>query len=118
MLTAVAVAVTNTGLLDVLRPAPPVEELAFERVSLAEDEITLQVVNGGPDAVTIAQLTVDDAFWNFSIAPSATIPRLGRATITIPYPWVEEEAYEVTLLSSTGVTLNPNDCAIITRTHE
>ena len=104
LLTAVAVTVTNTGLLDVLRPAPPVEELTFERVSLAKDEITLQVVNGGPDPVTIAQLTVDDAFWNFSIVPSATIPRLGRATITIPYPWVEEEAYEVSLLSSTGAT--------------
>ncbi len=104
LLTAVAVAVTNTGLLDVLRPAPPVEEIAFERVTLAPGEIKIQVANGGPDPVTIAQLTIDDAFWNFSIVPSATIPRLGRATITIPYPWVEEEAYEVSLLSSTGVT--------------
>ncbi len=106
LLTVVAVIVTNTRLLDVLRPAPPVEEIAFERVSLAPGEITLQVANGGPDPVTIAQLTVDDAFWNFSIVPSATIPRLGRATITIPYPWVEEEAYEVALLSSTGVTFS------------
>ena len=61
LLTVVAVVVTNTGLLDVLRPAPPVEEIAFERVSLAPGGITLQVVNGGPDPVTIAQLTVDDA---------------------------------------------------------
>ena len=106
LLTAVAVAVTNTGLLDLLRPAPPVEEIAFERVSLAPGEITIQVANGGPDPVTIAQVTVDDAFWNFSIVPSATIPRLGRATITIPYPWVEEEAYEIALLSSTGVTFS------------
>lgn len=106
LLTVVAVAVTNTGLLELLRPAPPVEEIAFERVSLAPGEITLQVANGGPDPVTIAQVTVDDAFWNFSIVPSATIPRLGRATITIPYPWVEEEAYEVALLSSTGLTFS------------
>ncbi|MCH7683023.1 MAG: hypothetical protein IIB35_04790 [Gemmatimonadetes bacterium] len=106
LLTAVAVAVTNTGLLDLLRPAPPVEEIAFERVSLAPGEITIQVANGGPDPVTIAQVTVDNAFWNFSIVPAATIPRLGRATITIPYPWVEEEAYEIALLSSTGVTFS------------
>ncbi|MCH8144173.1 MAG: metal transporter [Gemmatimonadetes bacterium] len=106
LLTAVAVAVTNTGLLELLRPAPPVEEIAFERVSLAPGEITIQVANGGPDPVTIAQVTVDNAFWNFSIVPAATIPRLGRATITIPYPWVEEEAYEVALLSSTGVTFS------------
>ena len=106
LLTVVAVVVTNTGLLEVLRAAPPVEEIAFERVSLAPGEITLQIVNGGPDPVTIAQVTVDDAFWNFSIVPAATIPRLGRATSTIPYPWVEEEAYEVSLLSSTGVTFS------------
>ncbi|MCH8936278.1 MAG: metal transporter [Gemmatimonadetes bacterium] len=106
LLTVVAVAVTNTGLLDLLRPAPPVEEIAFERVSLAPGEITIQVANGGPDPVTIAQVTVDNAFWNFSIVPAATIPRLGRATITIPYPWVEEEAYEIALLSSTGVTFS------------
>lgn len=106
LLTVVAVAVTNTGLLELLRPAPPVEEIAFERVSLAPGKITLQVANGGPDPVTIAQVTVDDAFWNFTIVPSATIPRLGRATITIPYPWVEEEAYEVALLSSTGLTFS------------
>ena len=56
--------------------------------------------------MTIAQVTVDNAFWNFSIVPAATIPRLGRATITIPYPWVEEEAYEIALLSSTGVTFS------------
>ena len=106
LLTVVALTVTNTGLLEILRPAPPVEEIAFERVSLSPGEITIQVVNGGPDPVTIAQLTVDDAFWNFTIVPSATIPRLGRATITIPYPWVEEEAYAVSLLSSTGVTFS------------
>ncbi len=106
LLTVVAIVLTSTRLLDVLRPAPPVEEIAFERITLAPGQITLQVVNGGPDPVTIAQVTVDDAFWNFSIAPSARIPRLGRATITIPYPWVEEEAYEVGLLSSTGVTFS------------
>ena len=61
LLTAVAVAVTNTGLLELLRPAPPVEEIAFERVSLTPGEITIQVANGGPDPVTIAQVTVEDA---------------------------------------------------------
>ncbi len=106
LLAVVAVVVVSTNLLEVLRSAPPVEEIAFERVALAPGEITLRVANGGPDPVTIAQVTVDDAFWTFSIVPSATIPRLGRATITIPYPWVAEEAYEVQLLSSTGLTFS------------
>ncbi len=63
-------------------------------------------MNGGPDPVTIAQVTVDDAFWTFTMAPSNTVPRLGRATIEIPYPWVQDEAHEITLLSSTGLTFS------------
>jgi zinc transporter ZupT len=47
---------------------------------------------------------VDDAFWRFSVTPSNTIPRLGRATFTIPYPWVEGETHVVTLITSLGVT--------------
>ncbi len=62
LLTVVAVIMTKIRLLEVLRTAPPVEEIAFERVSLAPGEITLQVANAGPDPVTIAQLTVDNAF--------------------------------------------------------
>src|SRR3972149_1962558 len=33
-----------------------------------------------------------------------TITRLARATITIPYPWVEGESHGITLLSSSGIT--------------
>jgi zinc transporter ZupT len=61
-------------------------------------------VNGGPDPVTVAQVVVDEAFWAFTIEPSNTVPRLGRATITIPYPWVEYEPHNVMLLTSTGLT--------------
>jgi ZIP family zinc transporter len=84
---------------------PPIEELTIERITLPEPGvIRLTVINGGPDPVTIAQVAVDDAFWQFTMVPNQTVPRLGRATITIPYPWVEAEAHAVLLLSSTGVT--------------
>lgn len=105
LLAALAVTVARGGLLDFLRAgAPPVEELVFERVSLAPGTIRVQVANGGPDPVTIAQVMVDDAFWRFTVTPDATIGRLGRATIELPYPWVENEAHVVTLLTSTGLT--------------
>jgi ZIP family zinc transporter len=32
------------------------------------------------------------------------VPRLGRATVTVPYPWVRDEAHAVVLLTSTGAT--------------
>lgn len=106
LLVAVAYTLSNTSLLDVLRPAPPVEELTFDRVVLRPGEIVAHLVNGGPDPVTIAQVTVDDAFWSFSVTPSATVSRLGRATVSIPYPWVPQEAHELAILTSTGITFN------------
>jgi zinc transporter ZupT len=106
LVAAVAVFVARSDLLSLLRAAPPVEEITFDRVTLASGEIAIEVVNGGPDPVTVAQVTVDDAFWTFTMTPSNTVPRLGRATITIPYPWVQDEAHEITLLSSTGVTFS------------
>jgi len=62
------------------------------------------LVNGGPDPVEVAQVTVDDAYWSFEIEPTARIPRLGRATLTIPYPWVEGEAHALRVITSTGAT--------------
>src|SRR5688500_9633216 len=87
------------------RTAPPIEELTVDRITLpAPGQIVVDVTNGGADPVTIAQVQVDDAYWDFDIQPSPTIPRLGTATISIPYPWVQDEAHFVKLLSSNGVT--------------
>lgn len=94
---------TGGGLRDLA--GPPVEGVKVERVVLPEPGvIRLEVVNDGPQTVTIPQVIVDDAYWQFSATPSTTIPRLGRATFTIPYPWVQDEAHLVTLVSSLGTT--------------
>ena len=97
---------------------PPVEELTVERAVLESPTgIVLTVRNGGPDPVTVAQVLVDEAYWNFTIDGDATIERLGRATIRIPYPWGEGEAHEVTLISSTGVTF-AHEIAVAVETPE
>ncbi len=83
---------------------PPVEELTIERIRLRPEGMIAEVVNGGLEPVTVAQVQVDDAYWPFEIQPSATIPRLGRATVTIPYPWVQGETHVVRLVTSTGLT--------------
>jgi zinc transporter ZupT len=54
--------------------------------------------------VTVAQVLVDDAYWSYRITPDAKIPRLSRATLEIPYPWVETEPHEIVLITSSGVT--------------
>jgi zinc transporter, ZIP family len=85
------------------RRGPPAEELAVERTRLTPGVIELTVRNDGPDAVTIAQAVVNDAFVQFSGAEEP-IGRLESATVRVQQPWVEGEAYEVALMTSTGGT--------------
>ncbi len=85
---------------------PPIEDLSIERIRVIDGGFKVSVVNGGPDPVTIAQVLVDDAYWNFQISPSATIQRLGRADIEIPYPWVETETHAIVIVTSTGLTFD------------
>jgi len=105
LLAALSLVVARGQVIEFLRRGvPPVEELTFERVSLAPNTIRVEVVNGGPDPVTVAQVMVDEAFWAFTISPDPTMGRLRGATIEIPYPWVRGEPHEIKLLTSTGVT--------------
>jgi zinc transporter, ZIP family len=85
------------------RRGPPVEELAVERTTLEPGVIELTVRNDGPDAVTIAQAVVNDAFAQFSGAEQP-IGRLETATVRVQQPWVEGEAYEVALITGSGGT--------------
>ena len=108
------------GPLGVFRASfPPVEELTIDRAVLPQPHrIVLEVTNGGPSSVTVAQVMVDEAIWQFSMEPAEkTIPRLGRRKITIPYPWVEGEAHEVTLLTSTGLTFSHEIAVATTSPH-
>jgi ZIP family zinc transporter len=106
-LALVAVMVTAFLVFDPiagLREVPPAEAVAVERTVFKEDLVELHVRNDGPDPVTIAQVLVDDAYWNYSISDS-TLGRLESATIRIPYPWDEGLPFRVALLTSTGLRI-------------
>lgn len=94
-------AVTNPASVFV-SSAPPVEDLALERITVVPEGFVITVFNNGPTENTIAQVTVDDAFWMFTAKPSATLPRLARATVTIPYAWVPGEPHLIKLITPTG----------------
>ena len=81
---------------------PPVERLTFQRVTLEPGAIVATVMNDGPDDLTIAQIQVDDAFWTFTTDKGQALSHLGRTTLRIPYPWVEGDAHQVRILTSTG----------------
>jgi zinc transporter ZupT len=104
LLALLIVAIVRLSPGERLRPAgmPPVEKLTISRATLATDGIRLSVMNDGPDPVTIAQVTVDDAYWTFSSERGMTLGHLGATTILVPYPWVAGEAHLVKILTSTG----------------
>ncbi|MGH8934635.1 MAG: ZIP family metal transporter [Egibacteraceae bacterium] len=87
-----------------LREVPPVEAIAFEQTVLTPNRIELSVRNDGPDEVNIAQVLVNDAYWDHTI-DNPTLGRLATATVVIPYPWDDGQPLAITLLTSTGVTI-------------
>lgn len=108
LLALLVVVFLRWGPLGVFEAAfPPVEELTIERISFPEPgQMTVRVVNGGPEPVTVSQVIVNEAYWAYDMEGSPRIPRLQRRTITVPYPWVEGEPVEVSLLTSTGLTFS------------
>jgi zinc transporter ZupT len=87
-----------------LREVPPVEAIAVERTTLEPGLIELKVRNDGPDEVTIAQVLVNDAYWEHTIG-DRSLGRLQGETISIPYPWNEGQPVAIALVTSTGLTI-------------
>ena len=112
-----ALIVTTEGGLSELS-GPPVEQISIQQIILPEPgRIVVKVVNDGPQDVTIPQVLVDEAYWQFMAEPSTTIPRFGQATFTISYPWVQEEAHEVVLITELGGTF-ASEIAVAVETPE
>lgn len=93
---------TNGAGLNVA-PAAPIETVQFGRTVLRAGQIELHLRNTSPEPLTVAQVNINDAIWPYAASPGRTIPRLGSAVVTLNYPWVEGEAYEVSLLSSNSI---------------
>ena len=86
-----------------LQSAAPVEDLTIERYTLSPNHIDIHVRNSGPEPLTISTAIINDAVWPIEVTPDATIPRLGRATVQVDYPWAYGEAYGVSLFTSNAI---------------
>jgi ZIP family zinc transporter len=87
------------------RRGPPVEELAVERTVLHPGVVELTVRNTGPDDVQVAQVAVNDAYVAFAAEPEGKVGNLGEQKLTLDYPWQEGGAYTISMLTSTGATI-------------
>ena len=86
-------------------PVPPeaLQRLTLERMAFYPGEIVVWVRNTGPGPARIGQVLVNEAIWSFDVTPGPELSRLARATVTIPYDWVEGEPHEVRLITDAGL---------------
>jgi ZIP family zinc transporter len=84
-------------------PAAPIETVQFGRTILRPGQIELHLRNTSPHSITLAQVAINEAMWPYGISPGPTIPRLGSAVVTLDYPWVHGESYEITLHSGNSI---------------
>ncbi|MBI3336354.1 metal transporter [Candidatus Peregrinibacteria bacterium] len=93
------------GLLGVFEAdIPPIENLMIQRITFTPEHIVLHVFNDGPEPVTVAQLTVNEVLWQFSMEPTITLEPLERGWVSIFYPWTDGDPLSFTLISRNGVT--------------
>jgi zinc transporter, ZIP family len=83
----------------------PEEELTVERTVLEPGVIELHLRNDGADPVRIEQAIVNDGFASFT-QTNEEVGRLAATEVDVQYPWIEGQAYEVILLTSTGGTID------------
>jgi zinc transporter, ZIP family len=83
---------------------PPIENLSIERIQVVDGGFEVTVLNSSPGPVRIAQVMVDDAFWQFTVDPAGELPRFGQAKVHIPYQWIYAEPHRIQLVSNTGLT--------------
>ena len=79
------------------RPA----ELSVERATLRPGAIALVLVNGSEEPARVAQVIVSDAYVDFT-ASRRTVRPDDAERITISYPWVEGESYDIELMLGSG----------------
>jgi zinc transporter, ZIP family len=80
-------------------------EVRVDRATLRAGEVDLVVVNESPEAARLAQVIVNDAYVNFRQS-RRVVPPGETERITVSYPWIDGESYEVRLLTSTGATID------------
>jgi zinc transporter ZupT len=86
----------------------PLPDVTISYTTLPDQgTILVHVTNNGPDAVTLSQVLVNDAYWNFGVSGGdRTLGPLESATVEIPYRWNPGWDLDVTLVLSDGATVS------------
>jgi zinc transporter ZupT len=87
----------------------PLPDVAVTHHTLPDQEtVVLHVTNNGPEEVTISQVLVDEAYWNFEVKGAGgdrTLSPRESARVEVPYHWNPGWDLEVNLLLSDGTAI-------------
>jgi len=93
-----------------VQSGPPLPDVSVTHTTLpSDDTVVLHVTNNGPEPVTISQVLVDEAYWNFHVKGAGgdrTLAPMESAQIVIPYHWNPGWDLEVALVLSDGATFH------------
>ena len=88
----------------------PLPDVTVSHTTLPTDEsVVLHVTNNGPGEVTISQVLVDDAYWNFDVRGAggdSTLAPRESARVVVPYHWNPGWDLGVALVLSDGSTVH------------
>ena len=79
-------------------------EVTVEQATLRPGAIVLLVVNNSEETARVAQVILNDAFVDFQQSRRVLAPGEVQR-ISVSYPWVPGESYDVQLMTRTGATI-------------
>jgi len=87
----------------------PLPDVTVTHHTLPDDEtVVLHVTNNGPEDVTISQVLVDEAYWNFEVRGAGgdrTLEPRDSARVVVPYHWEPGWDLEADLVLDDGTTI-------------
>ena len=86
----------------------PLPDVTITHTTLPNQEtIIVHVTNNGPDPVTISQVMVNEAFWNFQVqGGNPTLAPMESARVEIPYHWQPGWDLNIALTLADGATFH------------
>ena len=75
----------------------------------SDDTVVLHVTNNGPESVTVSQVLVDEAYWEFRVEGAGgdrTLAPRQSARVVVPYHWTPGWDLHVDLLLADGTTVS------------
>lgn len=110
LLGLVIAAFALTSPLAGVQSGEPLPDVTITHTTLpSEDILILHVTNNGPEEVTISQVLINDAYWNFEVEGAGgdrTLAPMESARIVVPYHWQPGWDIHTSLIASDGTTFD------------